>query len=126
MSVTSVESTPYHCCLASPSTEAILTRANEDECSEQNYDPQQGAKATSATKQMGQVLCYVTHERSNMAVAVRCTLFSNPCAQSLALHAKMRPNHVDARARQRSALTESRELMSAGARQMAELSCQSW
>jgi hypothetical protein len=47
---------------------------------------------------MGQVLRYKTHESSNMAVAVRCTLFTNPRAQSAALHGKTRPNHVHARA----------------------------
>ncbi len=34
----------------------IVTRAHEDECNDENYNPQQGGKATSATKPMGQVL----------------------------------------------------------------------
>jgi hypothetical protein len=38
----------------------IATRANEDECNHENYNPQQGAKATSPTKQTGQVSCYKT------------------------------------------------------------------
>jgi hypothetical protein len=76
----------------------IATRANEDECNDENYSPQQGAKTTSATKQIGQVMCYKTHESSNMAVAVRRTPFSNPRAQSAALHGKTLPDHVHARA----------------------------
>jgi hypothetical protein len=76
----------------------IATRAHEDECKDENYNPQQGAKATSATKPMGQVLSYKTHESSNMAVAVRHTTFTNPRAQSAALHGKTRPDHVHARA----------------------------
>ncbi len=144
MSVTSVESTTYHCCLSSPSTEAILQvprdpsrgraitisqgdssyerpwrgageelrrtsnyprqpqrdcyRAHEDECNDENYNPRQGAKATSATKPMRQVLRYKTHEHSNMAVAVRRAPLTNPRAQSAALHGKSRPDHVHARA----------------------------
>jgi hypothetical protein len=47
---------------------------------------------------MGQVLRYKTHESSNMAVAVRRTQFTNPRAQSAALHGKARPDHVHARA----------------------------
>ncbi len=43
----------------------IATRAHEDECNGEHYIPQQGAKATSATKPMGQVLRYYkTHESS--------------------------------------------------------------
>ncbi len=77
----------------------IATRAHEDECYDENYNPQQGAKAASATKPMGQVLRYKTHESSNMAVAVRRTPFTNPRAQSAALHGKTRPDHIHARAR---------------------------
>ena len=76
----------------------IATCAHEDKCNDENYNPQQGAKATSATKPMGQVLRYKTHESSNMAVAVRRTPFTNPRAQSAALHGKTRPDHVHARA----------------------------
>ena len=79
----------------------IATRANEDECklcNDKNYNPQQGTKATSATKPMGQVLRYKTHESSNMAVAVRRTVFTNPRAQSAALHGKTRPDYVHASA----------------------------
>jgi hypothetical protein len=47
---------------------------------------------------MGQVLRYKTHETSNIAVAVRRTLFTNPRAQSAALHGKTRSEHVHARA----------------------------
>ncbi len=86
----------------------IATSAHEDECNDKNYNPQQGAndknynpqqgaKATSATKPMGQVLRYKSHESNNMAVAVRRTPFSNPRAQSAALHGKTRPDHVHAR-----------------------------
>ncbi len=60
----------------------IATSVHEDECNDENYNQQQGAKATSNTKPMGQVLRYKTHESSNMAVAVRRTLFTNPRAQS--------------------------------------------
>ncbi len=74
----------------------IASRANEDECNDEN--PQQGAKATSATKQMCQVLRYETHESSNMAVAVRRIPFTNPRAQSEALHGRLRPDHEHARA----------------------------
>jgi hypothetical protein len=74
------------------------TRAHKDECNDENYNPQQGAKATSATKPMGQVLRYKTHDSSNMAVAVRRIPFTNPRAQSAALHGKTRPDHVHARA----------------------------
>jgi hypothetical protein len=82
----------------------IATRAHEDECTgnDENYNPQQGAKATSATKPMGQVLRYKTHESSNMAVAVRRTQFTNPRAQNAAT-IYMRQQWP------RSALTESRE-----------------
>jgi hypothetical protein len=76
----------------------IATSAHEDECNDENCNPQQGAKDTSATKPMGQVLRYKTHESSNMAVAVRQTLFTNPRAQSAALHGKTRFDHVHARA----------------------------
>jgi hypothetical protein len=76
----------------------IATRAHEDESNDENYNLQQGAKATSATKPTGQVLHYKTHESSNMAVAVRRTPFTNPRAQSAALHDKMQPDHVHARA----------------------------
>ncbi len=76
----------------------IATRAHKDEGNDENYNPQQGAKDTSATKPMGQVLRYKTHESSNMAVAVRRTPFTNPRAQSAALHGKTRPDHVHARA----------------------------
>ncbi len=76
----------------------FATCAHEDECNDVNYNPQQGAKATSATKQMGQVLRYKAHESSNMALAVRRTPFTNPRAQSAALHGKTRPDHVHARA----------------------------
>ena len=79
-------------------TTGIATRAHEGECNDENYNPQQGAKATSATKPMGQVLRYKAHESSNMAVAVRRTLFTNPRAQSAALLGKTRPDHVHARA----------------------------
>jgi hypothetical protein len=72
----------------------IATRAHEDECNDENYNPQQGAKATSTAKPMGQVLRYKTHESINMAVAVRRTLFTNPRAQNAALHGKTRPDHV--------------------------------
>ena len=75
----------------------ITTRAHEDECNDENYNPQQGAKATSATKPTGQVLRCKTHESSNMAVAVRLTPFTNPRAQSAALHGNTRPYHVHAR-----------------------------
>jgi hypothetical protein len=53
----------------------IATRAHEGECNDENYNPQQGAKATSSTKPLatGQVLRYKTYESSNMAVAVRRT-----------------------------------------------------
>ena len=47
---------------------------------------------------MGQVLRYKTHESSNMAVAVRRTQFTNPRAQSAALHGKTQPDHVHVRA----------------------------
>jgi hypothetical protein len=47
---------------------------------------------------MGQVLRYKTHESSNMAVAGRRTPFTNPRAQSAALHGKTRPDHKHARA----------------------------
>jgi hypothetical protein len=80
----------------------IATRAHEDEdwSNDENYNPRQGAKATSATKPMRQVLRYKTHESSNMAVAVRRTPFTNPRAQSVVLlvHGKTRPDHVHARA----------------------------
>ncbi len=75
----------------------IATRAHKDECNDENYT-QQGTKATSATKPMGQVLGYKTHESSNMEVAVRRTPFTNPRAQSAAPHGKTRPDHVHARA----------------------------
>ncbi len=75
------------------------TRANEDEYNDKNYNPQQGAKPASPTKPIGQVLRgYKTHESSNMAEAVRRTSFTNPRAQSAALHGKTRPDHVHARA----------------------------
>ncbi len=76
----------------------IAARVHEDECNDENYNPQQGAKAISATKPMGQVLCYKTHESSNMAVAVRRTPFTNPRAQSAVLCSKTRPDHVYVRA----------------------------
>jgi hypothetical protein len=59
-----------------------------------------GQKLQAPPNQMGQVLCYKTHESSNMAVAVRSTStqFANPRAQSAALHGKRRLNHVHARA----------------------------
>ncbi len=79
----------------------IATHANLDECIVENYNQQQGAKATSTTKQMGlmgQVLRYEAHESSNMAVSVRLTPFTNPHAQRAALHGKTRPDHVLARA----------------------------
>ena len=76
----------------------IATRALEDECNDENYSPQQGAKATSATKPMGQVVRYKTHESSNMAVAMRRTPFTNPRAQSAALNGKTRLDYVQARA----------------------------
>ncbi len=47
---------------------------------------------------MGQVLRYETDESSNMAVAVRPTPFTNPRAQSAALHGKTRLDNVHARA----------------------------
>jgi hypothetical protein len=76
----------------------IATPAHEDKVNDENYNQQQGAKATSVTKPMGQVLRHKTHESSNLAVAVRRTSFTNPRAQSAALHGKTRPNHVHARA----------------------------
>ncbi len=86
----------------------IATRANEDKCNDENYNPQQGAKATSATKPMGQVLRYKTHETSNMAVAVRHTQFTIPRAQRQ--HYMARRNQTMHMRVQwpRSALTESR------------------
>jgi hypothetical protein len=62
----------------------IAARAYEDECNDENYNPLQGAKAISATKPMGQVLRYKTHESSNIAVVVRRTPVINPRAQSAA------------------------------------------
>jgi hypothetical protein len=92
----------------------IATRAHEDECNGKNYNQQQGAKATSATKPMGQVLRYKTHESSSMAVAVRRTLFTNPRAQSAALHGKTRPDHVHA-----TAMAEERVDRESGAEKIA-------
>jgi hypothetical protein len=54
----------------------IATSAHEDECNDENYNSQQGAKATSA----------------------RRTMFTNPRAQSTALHGKTRPDHAHAKA----------------------------
>jgi hypothetical protein len=81
---------------------ARLARSPAHACcicrNDENFNQQQGAKAPSATKQMGQVQCYKTHESSNMAVAVQRTPFNNPRAQSAALYGKTRSNHVHARA----------------------------
>jgi hypothetical protein len=57
-----------------------------------------GPKLPAPPSQWAQVLRYKTHESSNMAVAVRRTLFTNPRAQCPALHGKTRPDHVHARA----------------------------
>ncbi len=75
----------------------IATLTDEDECNDENYNEQQGAKATRATKQIGSSSCYKTHESSNMAVTVRRTQLTNPRAQSAALHGNTRSYHVHAR-----------------------------
>ena len=69
-----------------------------DECINENYNQQCEVSAPGVTQTKDQVLRYKTHESSNMAVAVRRTPFTNPHPQSAALHGKMRPDHVHARA----------------------------
>jgi hypothetical protein len=74
------------------------SRANMDQCINENYNPQCEVSAPGVTQTKDQVLRYKTHESSNMAVAVRRTSFTNPRVQSAALHGKTRPDHVHARA----------------------------
>jgi hypothetical protein len=79
----------------------IDARANMDECINENYNPQCEVSAPGVTQTKDQVLrdkSDKTHESSNMAVAVRRTSFTDPRAQSAALHGKTRPDHVHARA----------------------------